>query len=78
LPESRRAVLVSDKLETWNSKLETLAPIEPFEKPVLQAGQKGSAARRAKNRRAQAYFSQYVGARRIERNEADEPFSPAC
>ena len=45
-----------------------------FHKLHFQAVQKGLDARRARKRRAEAYSLQYVGARRLKRNGADEPF----
>jgi len=56
------------------------------EKLCLQAAQKDSEATRAKNRSfgfAQdglggGVLSQYIGARRLKRNEAYESFSAAC
>jgi hypothetical protein len=47
------------------------------EKLCLQADQKDSDARRAKNRRAEAYLS-LRWSEAIERNEAYESFSAAC
>jgi hypothetical protein len=48
-----------------------------LKKSLLQAAQKDPEARRAKNRRAEAYL-QYVGARRLSGNEAYGSFSATC